>query len=46
MRDRSHTTSTKAAGLGRLEAVTGVARRRRWTDEEKARIVADGREPR
>ena len=39
MRSHSHTTSTKADGFRRFEVITGVGRRRRWTDEEKARIV-------
>jgi hypothetical protein len=28
----------------RVEVITGVARRRRWTAEEKARIVAETRD--
>jgi transposase len=41
MRNHSSTTSTKADGFRRVEVITGVGRRRRWTDEEKARIVAE-----
>ena len=29
----------------RVEVITGVARRRRWTAEEKARIVAESYAP-
>jgi transposase len=28
-----------------VEVITGVGRRRRWTDEEKARIVAESLDP-
>ena len=45
MRNHSHTTSTKADGFRRLEVITGIGRRRRWTDEEKARIVAESLDP-
>ncbi len=45
MRTHSATTSTKADGFRRLEVITGVGRRRRWTDEEKARIVAESLDP-
>jgi hypothetical protein len=41
------TTSTKADGFRRLEVITGVGRRRRWTDEEKGkrwRCLSDGKE--
>lgn len=31
----------KAAGFRRIEVLTGPGRRRRWSDEEKARIVAE-----
>jgi transposase len=37
--------STKADGFRRFEVITGVGRRRRWTDEEKARIVAESLDP-
>ena len=45
MRTPSHTTSTKADGFRRIEVITGVGRRRRWTDEEKAWIVAESLDP-
>ena len=46
MRTRGTTTSTKAAdGFRRLEVITGVGRRRRWSLEEKARIVAESLDP-
>jgi transposase len=32
---------TKAAPLQRVEVVTGVERRREWTDEEKLAIIAE-----
>jgi hypothetical protein len=38
MRSYSTTTSTKADSFRRLEVITGVGRRRRWTDEEKSAI--------
>jgi transposase len=45
MRTHSHTTSTKADGFRRFEVITGVGRRRRWSDEDKARIVAESLDP-
>src|SRR3712207_8742231 len=45
MSNHSHTTSTKTDSFRRLELVTGVGRRRRWTDEEKAWIVAESLDP-
>ena len=45
MRNPSCTTSTKADGFRRIEVITGVGRRRRWTDEEKAWIVAESLDP-
>ena len=45
MRTDSSTTSTKADSFRRIEVITGVARRRRWTDEEKAWIVAESLDP-
>ena len=45
MRTHSSTTSTKADGFRRLEVITGVGRRRRWSDEDKARIVAESLDP-
>ena len=45
MRTPSSTTSTKADGFRRLEVITGVGRRRRWSDAGKARIVAESLDP-
>src|SRR5687768_16232349 len=45
MRTHSHTTPTKADGFRRLEVITGVGRRRRWSDKEKTRIVAESLDP-
>ena len=45
MRTHDSTTSTKADGFRRIEVITGVGRRRRWTDEEKAWIVAESLDP-
>ena len=45
MRTHSSTTSTKADEFRRLEVITGVGRRRRWTDEEQAWIVAESLDP-
>src|SRR3712207_1993891 len=45
MRTHSSTTGTKADGFRRIEVITGVGRRRRWTDEEKAWIVAESLDP-
>ena len=45
MSTHSSTTSTKADGFRRVEVITGVGRRRRWTDEEKAWIVAESLDP-
>ena len=45
MRTHSTTTSTKADEFRRIEVITGVGRRRRWTDEEKAWIVAESLDP-
>jgi len=41
MRDHGRTNSTNADSFRRLEVITGVGRRRRWSLEEKARIVAE-----
>jgi transposase len=46
MRTHGATTGTKAEGFRRLEMITGVGRRRRWSDEDKARIVAERLDPR
>src|SRR3954471_14765296 len=45
MRNDSRITSTNDDGFRRLEVITGVGRRRRWTDEEKAWIVAESLDP-
>src|SRR4051812_15084966 len=45
MRSHSSTTSAKADEFRRIEVITGVGRRRRWTDEEKAWIVAESLDP-
>jgi transposase len=45
MSSHSSTTSTKADSFRRFEVITGVGRRRRWTDEEKVRIVAESLDP-
>jgi transposase len=45
MRSHSSTTSAKADEFRRIEVITGVGRRRRWTEEEKAWIVAESLEP-
>jgi transposase len=46
MRTHGSTTSTKADGFRRLEVITGTGQRRRWSDEDKARIVAESLDPR
>ena len=45
MRTHGRTTSTKGDGFRRIEVITGVGRRRRWSAEEKARIVAESLDP-
>src|SRR3712207_8935533 len=45
MRNHSRTTGTNADSFRRLEVITGVGRRRRWSLEEKARIVAESLDP-
>src|SRR4051812_26001812 len=45
MRTHSTTTSTKADSFRRIEVITGVGRRRRWSEEDKARIVAESLDP-
>src|SRR5205085_11341036 len=45
MRNHGTTTSTSDDSFRRIEVITGVGRRRRWTDEEKARIVAESLDP-
>jgi transposase len=46
MRNDSRRDSTSDDGFRRLEVITGVGRRRRWSDEDKARIVAESLGPR
>jgi transposase len=45
MRNHSRTTGTNCDSFRRLEIITGVGRRRRWTLEEKARIVTESLDP-
>ena len=45
MRSHSRTDSTSADSFRRFEVITGVGRRRRWSWEEKARIVAESLDP-
>jgi hypothetical protein len=45
MRTHGTTTSTSDDGFRRVEVITGVGRRRRWTDEEKAWIVTESLDP-
>ena len=45
MRSHSRTDSTNGDSFRRLEVITGVGCRRRWTDEEKARVVAESLDP-
>src|SRR3954471_19832505 len=45
MRNPSATPGTNGDSFRRLEVITGVGRRRRWTDEDKARIVAESLDP-
>ncbi len=45
MRNHSRTTSTNTDTFRRFEVITGVGRRRRWSLEEKARIVAESLDP-
>jgi transposase len=47
MRDHGRTTGTNGGSFRRrrLEVITGVGRRRRWSLEEKARIVAESLDP-
>ena len=45
MRHPHPTTGAKADGLRRVEVIAGGGRRRRWTDEEKAWIVAESLDP-
>jgi transposase len=45
MRNHGRTTGTNADSFRRLEVITGVGRRRRWSLEDKARIVAESLDP-
>ena len=45
MRNPSTTTGTNVDSFRRLQVITGVGRRRRWSTEEKARIVAESLDP-
>src|SRR3954453_16521348 len=45
MRNPSATTSANRDSFRRLEVITGVGRRRRWSLEEKTRIVAESLDP-
>ena len=45
MRNHGRTNSTNADSFRRVEVITGVGRRRRWSLEEKARIVAESLDP-
>jgi len=45
MRTHGAATTKKADGFRRFEVITGVGRRRRWSDEDKARIVAESLDP-
>ena len=37
--------STKGAALRRVEVITGTERRRRWSDDEKARVLEQTMQP-
>jgi transposase-like protein len=45
MRTHRHTAGTNTDSFRRLEVITGVGRRRRWSVAEKARIVAESLDP-
>jgi transposase len=45
MRTHRHTAGTNTDSFRRLEVITGVGRRRRWSLAEKARIVAESLDP-
>jgi transposase len=40
-----HTDAIKDEPFRRIEVITGVGRRRRWSEQDKARIVAESLEP-
>ncbi len=44
MLDDSHTPNIMPNTMRRIEVITGIGRRRRWSAEEKARIVAESYE--
>jgi transposase len=43
--DDSHQDSHQAGTYRRIELITGETRRRRWTTEEKAEILAESFQP-
>jgi transposase len=45
MRNHSRTTGTNGDSFRRLEVIIGTGRRRRWSDEDKARIVTESLNP-
>src|ERR671918_1938339 len=45
MRTHSATTGANGDSFRQFEVITGVGRRRRWSWEEKARIVAESLDP-
>ena len=45
MRTHGRTNSTNGDGFRRVEVISGVGRRRRWSLEDKARIVAESLDP-
>src|SRR3954464_8568836 len=45
MRNHGRRDSTNGDSFRRLEVITGVGRRRRWSDADKARIVAESLDP-
>src|SRR3954470_7116972 len=45
MRNHGTTIGANHDSFRRIEVITGVGRRRRWTAEEKARIVAESLDP-
>lgn len=44
-RNLPHTDAIRDEPLRRIEVITGLERRRRWSEEDKARIVAESLEP-
>jgi transposase len=45
MRGHGRADSTKADSFRRFAVIAGVGRHRRWSDEEKARVVAESLDP-